>query len=74
MPLERKGADMFLLAVGAADGELRYWSGGQIWSVHPEEAARFVQEADADATIDVLKNAGEINSTMHAVPMPDGID
>jgi hypothetical protein len=65
---------MFLLVIRAHDGELHYWRGGQLWSVHPEEAVRFIQEADADATINLLKKYGESNPTMHVVPMPGGID
>jgi hypothetical protein len=64
---------MFLLAI-EKDGETHYWSGGDVWSVHAEEAARFVTEADADATIDVFKRAGPISLTVHVVPLPEGTD
>ena len=49
---------MFIMAIESDDGELYYWSGGEIWSMQPEDAARFVQEADAEATIDILKKPG----------------
>jgi hypothetical protein len=60
---------MFLLAILTNERVLQYWNGGDVWSVHPEAGARFVQEADADATIDVLRKAGLINQTIHVVPM-----
>jgi hypothetical protein len=60
-------AKMFHLAILTNEGVLHYWNGGDVWSVHPEAAARFVQQADAEATIDVLRKAGLINQTMHVV-------
>jgi hypothetical protein len=33
-----------------------YWSGGELWEAqHPEEAVRFHSEANARATVDILK-------------------
>lgn len=61
---------MFLLAILDDDGVPHYWSGGEIWSIHPEDAARFVQEVDADATIDLFKKAIEVSPTIHVVSVP----
>jgi hypothetical protein len=63
---------MYLLAIRNDDGQLHYWTGGIMWSVHPEEAARFVQEADAEATIDVLRRGDpQVRENVHVVPMPE---
>jgi len=66
---------MFSLAIEGDDGELYYWSGGEIWSVRPEEAARFVQETDAEATIDMLKKPGGIfPRPIYVLRLPEGLD
>ena len=42
---------MFGIAIRSDDGELLFWCGGEIFSVHKEEAARIVAELDALNTI-----------------------
>ena len=70
-----KADDMFLLVIRTEDeGALHYWNGGEIWTMHPEGAVRFIYKSDADATVDVLRAAGLTNPTMHVVPLPNGID
>jgi len=66
---------MFSLAIEGDDVELYYWSGGEIWSVHLEEAARFVQEIDAEATIEIIKKpGGKFSKPIYVLRLPEGLD
>ena len=65
---------MFLLAKGAEDDELQYWSGGKYWSTYSSEAVRFVREQDGTATIDVLKTALQISPIMRVVIAPTELE
>jgi hypothetical protein len=65
---------MFLIARIDEDGKTNYWTGGEIWSVQPEEAARFYGPTEADATIDILKTVFAITKHIQAVPLPEGVD
>lgn len=59
---------MYAIA-SSASGELAYWTGGNIFSVHPEEAARFCKEVDAEDTIPFLLKEG-FASDIRAVRLP----
>lgn len=50
--------------------ELAYWNGGMIFSVYPEDAARFVKEVDAEDTIPILLEAG-FAVDIHVVELPE---
>ena len=62
---------MFSLAIEGDDGELYYWSGGEIWSVRPEEAARFVQETGR-GDHRYAKKAWWYLPAAHLCPSPSG--
>ncbi|MGE3066311.1 MAG: hypothetical protein AB7K67_12030 [Hyphomicrobiaceae bacterium] len=42
-----------------AEGELKYWHGGEIFGPHLDEAALFRTFTDADNTIEILRPPGE---------------
>jgi hypothetical protein len=70
MRARQKAAHMFLIAIRDGEEEkLHYWSGGEAWSANQEDAARFIQEADANATIDLLKKVIPVSPTVHVVPV-----
>ena len=62
---------MFGLAPIGPDDELHYWSGGEIWDTAVETAVRFPDEVGAEATIDVLRKAGDVSPTAHVVELPE---
>lgn len=57
----------YVIAIEADGGEPHYWSGGEIFSDDREEAATFVTEVDADATIDILKEHVGVHPSAHVV-------
>jgi hypothetical protein len=58
-------------AIFGGEGEgLGFWTGGENWSLLPDDAARFVDKVDAEATIDVLRRAiSNLSSKAHAVQL-----
>jgi hypothetical protein len=69
--LSNKESDMFGIAIRPDNGELFYWSGGEIFSVHTKEAVRIVEELDALNTIPILRKAIGLDETAHVVLLPD---
>jgi hypothetical protein len=65
---------MFLIAITNPGGQIVYWSGGEVFSIHVDEAARFLAEADAFNTIDLIRKAVGISPTATVVPLPDESD
>jgi hypothetical protein len=65
---------MFLIAITEKNGAVRYWSGGDMWSEHAAEAARFVQEVGASMTIPILENADSSMPTARVVHLAEGAD
>ena len=62
---------MFGIAIRSDNGELLFWCGGEIFSVHNEEAARIVAELDALNTIPILRKAIGLDDTAHVLPLSD---
>ena len=62
---------MFGIAIRPDNGELLFWCGGEIFSVHKEEAARIVVELDALNTITILRKAIGLDESAHVLPLPD---
>ena len=62
---------MFGIAIRPDNGELFYWSGGEIFSVHTKEAVRIVEELDALNTIPILRKAIGLHESAHVVSLPD---
>lgn len=62
---------MFGIAIRSDDGELLFWCGGEIFSVHKEEAARIVAELDALNTIPILRKAIGLDESAHVLPLSD---
>lgn len=56
-----------------AEGERHYWIGGEIFSVSADDAVRFSDETNADATILILRGAG-FSSQMQTVSVPEEAD
>ena len=59
----------FVIEITNEGGEAHYWIGGEIFSVHGEDAARFMSETDADATIDLFKKTIGISKTARVVDL-----
>lgn len=76
MPKGLMSAAVFVIAITNEEGEIRYWHGGDIFGKFLDEAARFATFADADATIDLLKQAlgaNRVSSTIRVETMPEGL-
>jgi hypothetical protein len=61
----------YLITIEADGGVPHYWSGGEIFSAEREEAAQFMTEIDADATIDILKEHVGVHPSAHVVDADD---
>jgi hypothetical protein len=67
---------MFLIAITEEEGEIRYWQGGIIFGAFLDEAARFATFADADSTIDLLRQAlgaDRVPANIRVEAMPEGL-
>ena len=62
---------MFGVTICPDDGELLFWCGGEIFSVHKEEAVRIVVELDALNTIPILRKAIGLDESAHVLPLSD---
>ena len=64
---------MYAVAVLDADARRRYWAGGEEWSDLPEEAARFVTRAHAQATINgvLARVFTTLSPTVHIVDLEE---
>jgi len=62
----------YSLAIQVEGGKLHYWAGGEVWSMYPEDAARFASMADAEATIEVVKKSDpKLSPTVRVVQLPN---
>ena len=62
---------MFGIAIRSDGGELQYWSGGEIFSSHAEEAVQIVNELDALNTIPIIRKAIGLDDSAHVVSLSD---
>jgi len=65
---------MYAISGTSPQEETTYWNGGDIFSVYPEDAVRFVKEVDAEATISILQRAWGNSEPYAVVKLPGGID
>lgn len=62
---------MYAVSGKSPEGETTYWVGGESFIAHPQGAARFVKEVDADATILLLTRALPQLGDLHITELPE---
>ena len=50
---------MFAIVFTDEEGETRYWTGGEVFSISPAEAVVFQTEVDAGDTLPILRRGME---------------
>lgn len=65
---------MYAIAGRSTDGETTYWVGGEVFSVQREDAACYIKEVDAEATIIVLTRAWpQLADPLFVIELPDPV-
>ena len=64
---------MFAIVFTDEEGEMRYWTGGEVFSISTAEAVVFQTEVDAGDTLPLLRRGMEAGLHQNAmvVPLPD---
>ena len=64
---------MFAIVFTDEEGETRYWTGGEVFSISPAEAVVFQTEVDAGDTLPILRRGMEagLHQSAEVVPLPD---
>ena len=63
---------MFAIVFTDEEGEMRYWTGGEVFSISPAEAVVFQTEVDAGDTLPLLRRGMEagLHQSAKVVALP----